>query len=168
MKNIIWAVFAIAICLFTISCDDDDKIERPDYTQVKCKLELGTGWLNLYDVKVEYMTPDGQKKSVILDKEKWEYSEKVDGQYKRFFYKAVATAKRTTFDTSDPMQKQILSVDQDLTYTHEFYYYEKETSAHSIKPKEEGRIVKAGTIEAYVAEHPTIELFKHNITVGQK
>ncbi len=166
-KGLQWTVLLIMVCL-AVACSDDDGIERPDWTKVTYNLDLGTGWLQLYDVTIEYLTADGQARTVTLTEDKWSEEDKVDGQYNRFKYRVTAKAKRTTFDTSDPAQKALLATDKDLTYTYEYYYYEKETSAHTFKPEEMGQVVKAGEIEKYVAEHPSITLVDHQITVGQK
>ncbi len=155
-----------AVCLMVACGDDDGVMDRPDYTKVSYKLELGTGWLQLYDVTVEYYTADGQPKSFTMKEDKWEFEDKVDGQYKKFFYRVTAKAKHTTLDPTDPEIAALLAKDKDLTYTYEYHYYEKETSAHVIKPEMQGKVVGAGDIASYVEAHPTVKLLEHSVQVN--
>lgn len=162
-------LLALALLLlgpfFLSGCSDDDVIERPDYTMVKYHLALGPGWLKLYDVTVDYLTADGQSRKAELKEDVWEYTDRVDGQYKRFKFVVTARAKKKTLDPNDASDIELIRNSHDLTYSYEYYYYEKESSAHTIKKKDEGRTLGPGEAASYLQEHPTQELLNHTITL---
>ena len=46
-----WALALLAMVCLAAACGDDDGVmDRPDRTQVRYKLSLGSGWLQLYNV----------------------------------------------------------------------------------------------------------------------
>lgn len=161
-----WALALLAMVCLAAACGSDDGVmDRPDRTQVRYKLSLGSGWLQLYDVTVDYRMADGQLKTHEMKEDNWEFEDKVDGRYTRFTYRVTANAKRTTFDPNDSTVIALLAKDKELTYTYEFNYYEKVNSAHRINPEAKGSIIKAGDVAAYVTAHPQITLLEHDIQV---
>jgi len=160
----LWIAALVIMGCMAVSCGEDDGVmDRPDYTMVRYQITLGTGWLQLYDVTIDYLTADGQAKSLTLKGENWDFEDKVDGRYTKFLYRVTAKAKRTTFDLNDPEQAALLEKDKDLTYAYEYYYYEKETSAHTFKKKDQGKMVRATDVAEYVAANPEIILLEHSV-----
>lgn len=160
MKRILYLSAVIScvwcVCLCLTACGDDDTDIDRDYTSVAYKVAPTYDLQKFYKVTASYTDFNGVAHEEIIEHtSEWSYKEKQDGNHP-IKCRVLATAK-----TAEEYG-ELDAGSYDLGYSYSIYWYQQESSAHSIQPIPWSESVAKNEIPAYLESHPTITIFEFN------